>query len=185
MNITIAVALITACSTLAGGAIASITTILVQGKQLRNQADQAAAERTDQNFDKHREFRRKAYADFLSKVDAVEREIVNCWKDSELTEDKLAAAHATFRSLDAPANIVYMEGPQIVGLAAMTTRLVLQEELIRVHKLFEKSKDNTVPMIENRDDEYGESFGRRLKIRWEFADAAREILEGAPVSPRD
>lgn len=182
MNITVAVGLITAGSTLSAGIIASVTTLKVQGKQLGAQNILAANERAEGLSDKHRAIRREAYVQLLTKLDEVDRMIGACWSEdtaSRPSDSRIDAAQDSLRSLDTPANIVRMEGPESVTTAAAAAQIAFKGDLVAMLKVARNHIDDiSNSRLSSLDPEaYRESYRNRLQARNKLIDAARTALE--------
>jgi LPS O-antigen subunit length determinant protein (WzzB/FepE family) len=125
MNITVAVGLITAGSTLAGGLIASVTSLKIQAKQLREQNVLLKAERQERQNSERRSIRRDAYTEFLNQMDKTDDLIDIWWPDAASfkyefvkSEGDITDVTKAMTALDNLANIVSLEGPEGPELAA-------------------------------------------------------------------
>jgi hypothetical protein len=125
MNPTIAVALITAMSTLGGVALTGTIAFLTNRMQLRVQREIAELNLRDQNVKAKREIRRDAYVQFLNQVVRIYDKLETVWDN----EEKSPAAEPfteladplikEIESLRAPLNLVHLEGPHNVSIAAV------------------------------------------------------------------
>lgn len=116
MNITIAVAVITALSTLAATALTGIYAQRSAGRQLAHQRQLTLDQHEFVKADRLRDIRRQAYEAFLSKVDAAYRLLDQSWSTVSIREaDQPDAGFAARRALDEALVRVQLEGPQEVA----------------------------------------------------------------------
>lgn len=183
MSITIAVAIITSISTLAGGLIGSITTIRVQQKQIGNQNSQAEIERIEQRRSQRREIRREAYATILNKYDEIGGLIDSCWRmkpdsksDGPITK-AILDIEANIRSLDTMTNVVNLEGPQHVADAAKKAYDTLRYEMSELLRMTGNHQGDDRPLFMYSDSRYSGSRNTRMDAKKALVIAAREVLD--------
>lgn len=191
VNIAIAVGLITAGSTLAGGLIASVTALKVQSNQLKEQDSVAKAERAERRDTQRRELRREAYAQFIGRFEELDTLVDDCWdwlrgskSESEPSgiarhvTEKILAARNALSALDSPLNIIALEGPADVQIAAHEVRFVFAQEYLRVElELIGKLVPSEKSTLGLNEDYYEESHKRRHTAKTVFIEAARTALE--------
>lgn len=180
MNITVAVGLIAAGSTLAGGLIASVTSLKVQGKQLREQNVLLKAERQERQNAERRSIRRDAYTAFLNQLDKVDELMDVWWPGSTLVEEDLIKRKGDISDvanalviLENLANIVSLEGPEAAELAAKNATTTFKDALIdlaveRIHE------GGGVEIDKGKQDQ---SNTVRMEAKAAFIEAARKGLE--------
>jgi hypothetical protein len=185
MNITIAVGLITAGSTLAGGLIASVTSLKVQGKQLREQNVLLKAERQERQDAERRSIRRDAYTGFLNQLDKVDYLIDVWWPGTasfkyELvkSEGDISDITSALMALENLANIVSLEGPKGPELAAKTAAMIFSRSFVTLVVEREKAKEGTSTITYALDkDKLDKSTRARREAKEAFIEAASKALE--------
>lgn len=112
MNSTIAVALVTATSTLTAAALTGTLAAWVNARQLRHQYQLAGEQRAEDRADHLRQLRREAYQHLLSKADAAYRLLDASWLGVGSTEQPDSASGIPARrALDEAVIRVQLEGP--------------------------------------------------------------------------
>lgn len=191
MNIAIAVGLITAGSTLAGGLVASITALKIQSKQLREQSVLAREERAERQAVQRRALQREAYARFIGVFEELDTLFSDCWdrvpkvrSDSgplpEITRyvtGKIRAIRDALDSLNSSINIIVLEGPVDVESAARKVCFVFAQECIKMELVLVGKlhpEESTADL-----EDYGpeESHMSRYAAKAAFIEAARTALE--------
>src|SRR5215469_5098238 len=120
MNTTVAVALITALSTLCGAALASFTSLRIHQRQVRLQREITTSEREERENERRRQLRRDAYVGLLTYCDELDTALHECWNDKppEQPQQKVTGnlnkARRLLNSMKAPLNTVYLEGPNSI-----------------------------------------------------------------------
>lgn len=183
MNVTIAVSLITACSTLAGGVIASVTTFIVQKTQLRHQERLAVAERRETRNAELRAMRRTVFETLLNKYDELSELATDCWKDrpcisvdappnvSEIALEK------GLRSFEEVLNSVMIEGSAQVIQAAHKAKQILREEMLLITQIsLQNAGQNTSLHTFDRSN-YGKCYDQRVSVKYEIIKAVAIMLE--------
>jgi hypothetical protein len=180
MNITVAVGLITAGSTLAGGLIASITSLKIQGKQLREQNVLLKAERQERQNAERRSIRRDAYTGFLNQLDKVDYLIDIGWPGSMSVKYELVKSEGdisdisnALTALENLANIISLEGPEAAELAAQNAATTFTHSFVALVVEREKAKEG----IALDKDKLGQSTTARRDAKEAFIEAARKALE--------
>lgn len=181
MNITVAVGLITAGSTLAGGLIASITSLKSQGKQLREQNAQLKAERLERHDAERRSIRRKAYMEFLNQLDKMDNLIDIWWPETTLikydivkAEGNISDVTMAFGVLENLMNIVSLEGPEAVEVAAKNATTVIKDSFVGLVVERRKAEVGTVALDEEKQYQCNTA---RSKAKSAFIEAASKVLE--------
>jgi hypothetical protein len=181
MNATIAVALITALSTLCGVLIAGIITLKVNKAQGEQQTAVAKAEIDERKKAEQRAVRRQAYVQFLNRFDEVERGLMDGWKispaDDADSRRALGAVENNLSSLDGYRNIVSMEGPVRVAATAAVLRAMLWDEyhlLLDSRRRFRESKEHA---SEHVIEHLPKSRLQVERARSDFIDMASRALE--------
>ncbi|QWA21548.1 hypothetical protein KJK32_10100 [Streptomyces sp. JCM17656] len=120
MNDVVAVALITAMTTLAAGAIAGGFAYAAANRQAESQEGQAREARAEQRVVRHREVRRDVYVRFLNCMDDAHACMNRVWTEKPIplqestTGELLAAANQVGKML----TVVSLEGPPNVAEVA-------------------------------------------------------------------
>jgi len=114
MNTTIAVTIITAVSTLAGGVIASIASIRIQTRQAEAQRNLAADERRDKREASRKEILQQAFVLTVDHQYEMQKHFDECWGSTYIslprfmclieTMDKFTQAYTRF-SVDTPPDV--------------------------------------------------------------------------------
>lgn len=180
MNATVAVALITALSTLAGASIAGIISLRISKGQVQQQSTLAQAEFDSRRKTERRTVRRDAYAQFLARADQVHRRLSNSFVLMVPGEDRATAIETidNLLSLDAAADIVDMEGPTDVGAAAQKLRGPLFEEgMLWIRTLQEHGVSRHDPLMKHAADDFNKLLSSITDARRNFVDAAKRALE--------
>jgi hypothetical protein len=181
MNITVAVGLITAGSTLAGGLIASITSLKIQGKQLREQNVLLKAERQERQNAERRSIRRDAYTGFLNQLDKVDELIDVWWPGTTLfksalikSEGDISDLNKAFVALENLMNIVSLEGPEAPELAATNAAMTYKNCLVDLIVEREKARSGNVALDEDKRNQCSTA---RDRAKDAFIEAASKALE--------
>ena len=181
MNITVAVGLITAASTLAGGLVASITSLKIQGKQLRDQNTQLKAERHERQDAERRSIRREAYIQLLNQLDKVDQLICVWWPDADSIrkemnkyEGDISDVSNALDVLENLMNIVSLEGPKAAELAAKKAADTFADSNWALEDELRKTKEGTATLDE---DKYDKCNTERNAAKEAFIEEARKVLE--------
>lgn len=185
VNITIAVGLITAGATLAGGLIASITGLKIQARQLTEQNTQLEAERTDRHADERRALRREAYAQLLKKLDEVEHLSDSYWTPKIGIVGRIlfkpienpAEIVKALEELEAAANIISLEGPETAEAAAKNILKVITKNFTDLFADMSKSEGSSVELDDEGLQKLDNNAAALLEAKKAFIEAARKALE--------
>jgi hypothetical protein len=172
VNIAIAVGLITAGSTLAGGIIASIATLKAQSSQIKQQ--QGAQRRA---------IRREAYVQLLNKFDEVDSLFQECWEmrlnsepDRPVDLAFLAPLDRGVKSFDNAMNAVKLEGPEDVVVAAAQVQNAFREEgLFLAHLAIDSSKSGAA-IRQIAEMKYQEFYDSRQAVKSHLIKVAASTL---------
>jgi hypothetical protein len=177
MNATIAVALITALSTLAGVTLSGIMAFLVSKSQNKVQKALASSAQEEQYIRDVCQIRRDCYVQFLNEVSLIEHELEKCWLKSAPTADIAIMNDPTSIAgkLDPLFNLVTLEGPDDVAYHAkrLEVRLILEAAKLRM-LLNETGVE--FPLGTDRGDVYMEMHLERDKAKSELIMDARRAL---------
>lgn len=183
MNTAVAVGLITAGSTLAGGIIASLATIKAQNNQIKQQMVIAQAERAERQNSERRAIRREAYVQLLNKFDEADNLMTECWKarpDSRPVESATEAEVAVeegVKSFDSAVNTVRLEGPPSVVDAAVKASQAFWDEMRYQAYLTDIDVTGSFDILQPIDpDKYDELHKIRLTARADLIKAAASAL---------
>lgn len=181
MNITVAVGLITAGSTLAGGLIASITSLKTQGKQLREQNVLLKAEREERQNAERRRIRREAYTGFLNQLDKVDELVDIWWPETTSTKSEFIKSEGNISdvtkamvALENLMNIVSLEGPEAAKLAATDAAMTFKDSFSGLLTEALKAKEGNVALDADKSDQCNTA---RMEAKAAFIEAARKALE--------
>jgi hypothetical protein len=183
MNIAVAVGLITAGSTIIGGLTASITTLKAQGNQVKLQRTLAETEHKEQQEAASRAIRRDAYVALLNKFDEVEVLITECWKQIPSIAPHVQPPHESdvllekgLKSFDTTMNMVRLEGPTTVVVAAANARQVFWTEMIFVSRLSIDNKGSREILHRIDAVNYNKCVELRLMAKNQLVHAALNAL---------
>lgn len=184
MNSTVAIALITSISTLAGASISGYITFLVSRTQGKNQLLLANTERMDQQLSAKRQIRRDAYVQYLNQLGKVEREFEIAWRSTPPGEpttltDFIAPINAELNTLKQIADIVLLEGSTRASQATMKLQAKLTLESVDVVNAAKNS--NGDPLCLQDDQKYVKITMERASMKSELTKAAQEDLKDAPL----
>ncbi|QKW05819.1 hypothetical protein HUT18_04905 [Streptomyces sp. NA04227] len=191
MNPTVAVALITALSTLAAAGLAALVSARTTARQLRHQAALAREERAEQRAAARREARGLAYEQFLGRVDAAYRVLDEGWTARPFAEPlPWQAGFTARRAVDEALIRVQLTGPEEVAGAGRAVVRGLAEEF-RTHAgavgeraTFgagdQRESGHEVPLsaVELAPDARSAALRVRFATSRRFVAAARAALDG-------
>lgn len=115
MTDTVAIALITALSTLTAAGLTGVTSAWLTSRQLRHQRALAREERAAHWAARQRDLRREVYEQLLARADAAYRVLDEGWTTAGLPEASRDAGFAARRALDEVQVRVMLEGPEDVA----------------------------------------------------------------------
>lgn len=180
MEDTIAVALITASSTLLGGALAAFIAARTTGRQLDSQERQAQQDRSEQRGSRRRELRREAYMQFLNELDSLNRKLAAAWSAPAPSEGNaiIGQFRDTTWQLRERSNLIALEGPKSVAIAA---EAAVRSALDQVHSLDQVAAiaahlGSRDVLLELREDEWETHSDRCRRAHQDFLDRARAAM---------
>jgi len=181
MSTTIAVALITSLSTLAGAGISGLIAFLIDRTRSSAQLTLANTGRVDERLKERRQIRRDAYVQFLNQVSSAEEALEAGWllkppPDSTDAPGLVAPVTAELHRLQRLANLVALEGPNEVTLAAqgLQVRLTLESvDMVDVAKIAEKDQ----ALCLHDEDRFMKVKMDRTKAKSKMIKAAQEALD--------
>jgi hypothetical protein len=188
MDITVAVALITAGSTLVGGLTASVTAISVQRKQIEGQKTLARLQLLDERETRRNDMRREIYIQVLNEFDKISDLLSKCWMEEppvgfdEEVAASMIAVDDGIRSFESAMNAVSIEGPVSVADIAQKAAQNFRDELLAVLRLAEKNIGRSDVLSSLAKNEYSNKYQARLGIKDELVEAIKSALaQNAPV----
>lgn len=185
MNDTVAVAMITAASTLAAVLITGGVSIWVSRVQARHQVRIAMLQSHEQRSARQRDARRAAYAEFLGRADAAYRQLDQRWTEPPPRQPDPARsdpAYAAVRALDEAHNLVLLEGTErVIAQARLVVDSVEREYRDQrgvrdAHPGADRGAAALAP------DRHSAAIAARVTGRADFTAAARRAL-GADLDP--
>lgn len=186
MNPTVAVALITAASTLTAAALTGVLATWVNARQLRHQYRLAREQRAEDRADRLRQLRREAYQHLLSKADAAYRLLDEGWLAAPSTErPDWADGFAARRTLDEAVIRVQLEGPpEVAQQAAALVRSVGRE--FQLYRSVRDAAATSTQSAAELDSGRAEAIRERSRANSAFIETARHALDGpaAQSAPR-
>lgn len=190
MNATVAVALITAVSTLAGGALSGFISLSANRAQAKLQYDLAQSNLIEQRSAERRRLRRDVYEQFLTQASRVENEIRERW---ETIPPKEADSRKYIRdiiheinNLQHPLSLVALEGTGEVVEKSKMLRTFLWAEAALIAKLHERAYESKSPyFVIDIPKEYTELSTLRNSAKNDVIIAARNALDGDADSLED
>lgn len=169
MNATVAVALITALSTLAAVGISGTIALLVNRSQAKTQ-----------HMRDKRQIRRDAYMQFLNQASIAEYELEKCWTSdipANATPNRfINEAFTAIAKLDSMLNIVALEGPNSVEDASRDLRVEFIGELARISEAFDLAKGHGSLMRNDRNDDFGGLYLARNQSKRKLIERARQAM---------
>jgi gas vesicle protein len=182
VNVAIAVGLITSGSTLIGGAIASITALMVQRNQLGKEASRALSEREELRNSQLRALRREVYVQMLARFDEADDALLEHWKDDaggnpdEPVSAGSDASEKAVRNFDHIINLVRLEGAEEVVKAAEEASGVLWGEFRYMTELIVKYPGPKEILHQAAGDKYGDFYSARRVMKEKLARVSRSTL---------
>jgi hypothetical protein len=179
MNTTIAIALVTALSTIAGVAITGTITLLVSRSQNTTRLVLANSTQAYEHSRDMRQIRRDAYVQFLNQVSVIDRELHECWSRLEGPANGnafLKNARDAVDKLGPLTNLLLLEGPHDVAVASMKLQSTLIEELTKLARTFAEAKGN-LPLGIYDEPAFFESTTKRGNAKNEVILIAQEALD--------
>lgn len=185
MNTTVAVALITALSTLSGAATTGYLGLLASRAQLRAQQKSAELERGEHRAKDVREIRRDVYMSFMNQLTRIDQLFDrDLWIRTGFGDNGaispgeiMYTATAMTQQLAAQLDLVRLEGPHHVSEAALKLYSGLEKEMMRLMVL---SSQEGKEVIKSRDEMYAlwkKASVAREEAKAEFIRVASEALE--------
>jgi hypothetical protein len=192
MNTTVAVALITALSTLVGATATGYLGVLTNRAQLRAQQKSVELERSEQHAKGVREIRRDVYLSFINQLTRIDELFDrDLWvrtgfgKDGAISPGEVMyTATAMMRQLAAQLDLVRLEGPRHASEVALKLYSGLDKEMMRLMVL---SSQEAKESIISKNEMYAlwkKASEAREEAKAEFIKVAGEALE-APTERLD
>ncbi|MGK5693401.1 hypothetical protein ACSNOJ_10960 [Streptomyces sp. URMC 128] len=180
MNDTVAVALITALSTLSAGAVTGGFAFWGTRRQLKAQAQQAREDRSEQRATRHLEARRDVYVRFLDAAVQVDQHMGFIWIEpaSSVTAEKVERMIELTSQLWKVLPAVLLEGPPAVSEAARAYAGAVAEECDTLEEISGAPGEEPLWV---RADGFMTFSERRIETQQHFIKTARETLGGGDL----
>ncbi|MDG4797342.1 hypothetical protein [Micromonospora sp. WMMD1082] len=175
MRETVAIALITALSTLTAAGLTGLITALTVRRQVAGQLAAAREERAEQRTLRRGQARRDTYVGFLAACDRAYRALDTGWVGAE-TAPGGEAPYPALRALDEAYNLVLLAGPDPVAEAAGRTVRSINEEYAQ-QRLLHQEATSSGPLAVRHRTEHLAALRHRTARRDAFVAAARGTLE--------
>lgn len=176
MSTTIAVALITTLSTLAGVAITGSISLLVTRAQLKGQLILAEKSSLEQHASNKRQICRDVYAGFLNQASLIERKLQLYWYENSPAGERPAVALTDeMNELAAKYTLVALEGPTKVSQAALEFWRQLDREIGTIEEIF-REPDGANSASEDNSALYRHTLRLRQEAKGEVIEAAQRAL---------
>lgn len=177
MNDTVAIALITALSTLSAAALTGLAAARQTARQLRHRLTLAREQRAEDRADTRRGIRRDAYERFLARADAAYRVLDEGWLAQPSTErPRWEAGFAARRSLDEAAIRVRLEGPEKVSESAEAVVRSIGREFRAYAKIVEAHPDAASSAAQLDQSARKSALEARHSTSADFLEASRLAL---------
>lgn len=183
MNETVAVAFITAGSTLTAGFLATTASIIIHKSGVKEQERLSGQVRDDQQSARRREIRRDAYVQLLTRFDEVDGNLQKCWQLQPVSSPgqslppEITVATGSLASFMTALNIVNLEGTQSVIDASLTASAALGAELATVAKQAVRRAGGTESLLVLAYDDYNAALDERRRVKQALITSAQEALE--------
>ncbi|MBQ0905149.1 hypothetical protein [Micromonospora sp. U21] len=179
MQDTVAVALITALSTLAAAALTGLVGARSTRRQLAHQLTVARQENVERRATRRGELRREAYVGFLSACDQAYRRLDRRWVEAGGDEPAPGydETYAAMRAVDEAYNLVLLEGPAEVASAARSVQASVTAEHADQRRLGGEPGSVTVPLRERHRERWLAAIEVRTNRRISFVNAVRPVLD--------
>jgi hypothetical protein len=188
VDITVAVALITAGSTLVGGLAASVTAISVQRRQIEGQKTLARLQLLEERETRRNDMRREIYIQVLNEFDKISDLLSKCWMEEppaghdEVVPESMIALDGGIQRFESAMNAVSIEGPTSVADMAQKAAQNFRDEFLTVLKLAERNIGRSDVLSSLANNEYSNAYQMRLVMKDELVVAIKSALaENAPV----
>ncbi|MGK5532123.1 hypothetical protein [Streptomyces sp. URMC 129] len=181
MQETIAVALITASSTISGVALTVFVSLRITSRQLKMQAIMAENGYHEQRTSWLREVRRETYIKFISELDGVNRKLQDTWLlPAPEVSDELATIRPLLLRLREVANLVRLEGPPEIGSAALEASTNTLQHFMALQRLATEAKvaDRTESLAEFSQDDWDTQGSDLISHHAHFINCAQQALGG-------
>jgi hypothetical protein len=180
MTDTALVAFITASSTICGGIVAAVTSIVVHKSQLRAQERGSDTERAEQRLVRQQEIRREAYVRLLSRFDEVDSIMQKCWQlipdpAADQLPGLIGEASNGISAMGTALIIVALEGAPEVADAGAAADDKLRRELASVTSQI-RTADGTDQLLVQANEAFDRAVRDREEARLALAAAARRDL---------
>ncbi|MFF5178201.1 hypothetical protein ACFY2Q_09270 [Micromonospora sp. NPDC000316] len=179
MQDTVAVALITALSTLAAAALTGLVGAFSTRRQLAHQLSLARQESAERRATRRDELRREAYVGFLSACDRAYRRLDRRWVEpaGDGSTPGYDETYAAMRAVDEAYNLVLLEGPADVAAAARSVQSSLTTEYAEQRRLGDEPGDAVVPLRERHRERWLAAIEVRTDRRVAYVDVTRPVLD--------
>ncbi|MGW3407942.1 hypothetical protein [Streptomyces sp. NPDC000888] len=177
MNDTVAVALITAISTLSAGAVTGGFAFWGTRRQTREQAQQAREERAEQRTTRQREVRRDVYVRFLDLAVQVDQHMSFIWIEPgpSITAEKIEQMIELTSQLWKALPAVLLEGPPAAAEAARAFAGAIAEECDTLEEIAGSSGEHPLYVTSNG---FTTLSDQRVSTQRRYIETAREALGG-------
>ncbi|MFC8297001.1 hypothetical protein ACIQH6_26635 [Micromonospora orduensis] len=178
MQDTVAVALITALSTLAAAALTGLIGAFSTRRQLAHQLAVARLESADARATRRDELRRDAYVGFLSACDRAYRQLDRRWlaTGAEGQGSGYDEAYSAMRGVDEAYNLVLLEGPADVAAAARSVLASLTTEYADQRRFGDEPDGSATPLRDRHRERWLAAIEQRTSRRISFVDVVRPVL---------
>ncbi|MFI6489883.1 hypothetical protein [Streptomyces sp. NPDC050564] len=179
MNDVVAVALITALSTVTAGGLAGAFTYRAALAQATSQREQAREGRLDERLARHREVRRDVYVRFLDQLSEAHRFMDQLWMEPLPSPAEPAVRQLTEHAdqLWKTMHIIDLEGPPEVAEAARLIAGSTWAEWDALKEYLEGSQGGEELHIRDSAD-WAQFLRRRTKQMEQLVDRARRAVGG-------
>uniref|UniRef100_UPI003F496BE9 hypothetical protein n=1 Tax=Streptomyces chartreusis TaxID=1969 RepID=UPI003F496BE9 len=180
MKDVVAVALITAVTTLAAGGITGGFTYGAARRQVKSHEDQARETRAEERVVRHREVRRDIYVRFLDDMVDAHRLMNRLWSaqpppswDSEGAEliERMDSVGKTY-------TVLSLEGPPDVAAAAKQLFDLVAEEGFALKAYQRIAARDSEALLDVYSVQYTDFTDRRDELEQVFVETARKVLGG-------
>ncbi|WP_158795192.1 hypothetical protein [Streptomyces sp. NRRL S-337] len=182
MSDTVAVALITASSTLLGGGLAAFAAARTTNRQLGVQERQAELDRGEQRAARRRELRRDVYLQFLNQLDGLYRDLTAAWAGPGPSGANSIVERFRDRAwqLREKANLIALEGPTSVAIAAETAVRCALDQVNALDQLATAAAESgrTEALMDLDEERWAALSDHLRRMHQDFLERARAVLGG-------
>ncbi|MFF1656195.1 hypothetical protein [Streptomyces sp. NPDC058255] len=179
MNDVVAVALITAVSTVTAGGLAGVFTYRAALAQARSQMEQSREGRLEERLARHREVRRDVYVRFLDQLSDAHNFMDQLWMEPLPSSAEPAVRQLTERAdqLWKTMHIIDLEGPPDVAAAARSIAGSTYAEWDALKEYLEGSQGGEELHIRESND-WAQFVQRRARQTEQLVERARRAVGG-------